>query len=190
MLHVSAQGDQPVSLAFFLEKGLDINSQERRGSSPLHWAAFSGSELTLNYIMAWGGDVHQKDLRGLTPLHLAVKSYKENRSSKAIKQLLIKGADRNIMDNDKKKPIDYIPLPRPGEPIDPLVVDIRNVLKDQWTILGDCLMIRNTFKKQRKSALTLIIYFVLMGVSIMLLEISSYEILRVSGTSDWLLYSS
>ena len=26
MLHVSAQGDQPVSLAFFLEMGLDINS--------------------------------------------------------------------------------------------------------------------------------------------------------------------
>lgn len=58
MLHVSAQGDQPVSLAFFREKGLDINSVELRGSSPLHWAAFSGSDLTLNYIIAWGGDVH------------------------------------------------------------------------------------------------------------------------------------
>ena len=58
MLHVSAQGDQPVSLVYFLDKGLDINAQENRGSSPLHWAAFSGSELTLNYIVSYGGNVH------------------------------------------------------------------------------------------------------------------------------------
>ena len=71
-----------------------------------------------------------KDNRGLTPLHLAVKSYKENRSSKGIKQLLIKGADRNATDNQGKKPIDYIPLPEPGEPQDILVLDIRNSLRD------------------------------------------------------------
>ena len=58
MLHVSAQGDQPVSLVYFLDKGLDINAEENRGSSPLHWAAFSGSELTLNYIVSYGGNVH------------------------------------------------------------------------------------------------------------------------------------
>jgi len=57
MLHVSAQGDQPVSLAYFLDKGLDINSKDYRSSTPLHWAAFSGAELTLNYIIAWGGDL-------------------------------------------------------------------------------------------------------------------------------------
>lgn len=58
MLHVSAQGDQPVSLAFFIEKGLPINSKDLRESTPLHWAAFSGAELTLNYIIAWGGDLN------------------------------------------------------------------------------------------------------------------------------------
>lgn len=57
MLHVSAQGDQPVSLAYFLDKALDINSKDYRSSTPLHWAAFSGAELTLNYIIAWGGDL-------------------------------------------------------------------------------------------------------------------------------------
>ena len=131
-----------------------------------------------------------RDHRGLTPLHLAVKSYKENRSSKGIKQLLIKGADRNALDFFDKKPVDYIPLPSPGEPVDSLVLDIRNVLKDQWTILGDCLMIRNTFKKQKKQAFTLVCYFVLMGFSLVLLEFSSYDVLRVAGTSDWLLFSS
>ncbi len=85
MLHVSAQGDNPVSLAYFLDLGLDINSRDFRKSTPLHWAAFSGAELTLNYIIAWGGEVEAQDNKGLTPLHLAVKSYRENRSTRAIK---------------------------------------------------------------------------------------------------------
>jgi ankyrin repeat protein len=30
MLHVAAQGDQPISLAFFRKKGLSINSTDKR----------------------------------------------------------------------------------------------------------------------------------------------------------------
>ena len=111
MLHVSAQGDSPVSLAYFLEKGLDINSKDFRESTPLHWAAFSNAECILNYIIAWGGDLNAQDSKGLTPLHLAVKSYKDNHSTRGIKQLLLKGADRNALDYETKKPIDYVPLP-------------------------------------------------------------------------------
>ena len=78
-------------------------------STPLHWAGFSGADLTLNYLLAWGSDMEMRDSKGLTPLHLTVKSVKENRSSKGIKQLLIKGADRNAIDNEGKKPVDYLP---------------------------------------------------------------------------------
>jgi ankyrin repeat protein len=99
MLHVAAQGDQPVSLSYFIEKGLNINSKDARNSTPLHWASFSGAELTMSYIVAWGGDLEAKDTKGLTPLHLAVKSYREFHSMKGIKQLLIKGADRDALDN-------------------------------------------------------------------------------------------
>ena len=77
----------------------------------MHWAGFSGADLTLNYILAWGGDTEMRDSKGLTPLHLAVKSSKEHRSTKGVKQLLIKGADRNALDNVGMKPIDYMPLP-------------------------------------------------------------------------------
>ena len=114
-------------------------------------------------------------------MHLAVKSYKENRSTKGIKQLLIKGADRNALDFETRKPIDYVPIPLVGERVDPLALEIRKLLRDEWSILGDCLMIKNTFKKQTKSSFTLICYFLLMGISFGLLELSSYKLLRVSG---------
>ena len=53
-LHVAAQGDQPGSLYFFHKiKGLDIKDKDNRGSTPLHWAIFSMSELAMVYILAW-----------------------------------------------------------------------------------------------------------------------------------------
>lgn len=50
-----------------------------------------------------------------------------------------------------------------------MALEIRKVLKDEWSLLGDCLMIKNTFKKQKKNSFTLICYFILMFVSFSLL---------------------
>lgn len=58
MLHCAAQGDQPISLAIFLQLGLDINSPDTRLSTPLHWAAFAGADLALQYILAQGAEVN------------------------------------------------------------------------------------------------------------------------------------
>jgi hypothetical protein len=41
-MHIGAQGDQPVSLAYFREKGLSLHEKDQKGSTPLHWAAFLG----------------------------------------------------------------------------------------------------------------------------------------------------
>jgi ankyrin repeat protein len=73
MLHVAAQGDNPNSIYYFIQEGLDINKGDSRNSSPLHWASFSGAELSMSYIVSWGGNLEAVDSKGLTPLHLAVK---------------------------------------------------------------------------------------------------------------------
>ena len=113
---------------------------------------------------------------------MAVKSHKENRSTKGIKQLLIKGADRNALDFQALRPIDYVPLPNKenGLDHDPIAIEIRKLLTEEWSVLGDCLNIRTTFKKQERTPLTLACYFILMSVSFGLLWVSSYKILRVS----------
>lgn len=58
MLHVAAQGDSASSLFVFKELGLDINSKDRRGSTPLHWACFRQSEVALSYLLAWGPNLN------------------------------------------------------------------------------------------------------------------------------------
>ena len=58
MLHVAAQGDSPYSLAYFSDKGLDINQYDHEISTPLHWACFQNSFLSVHYLIAMGADLN------------------------------------------------------------------------------------------------------------------------------------
>ena len=84
LLHCAAQGDQPLMIYYLLREDtdLDINTADCRGSTSLHWAAYSKSELSLNCLLAWGAQTEVYDGKEMTPLHLAVKqvdSMKTNR---------------------------------------------------------------------------------------------------------------
>lgn len=50
------------------------------------------------YLLAWKAEVNAIDLNGITPLHLAIKSAEDLKSSRSVRHLLIKGADRSITD--------------------------------------------------------------------------------------------
>jgi len=103
VMHIAAQGDQPISLAYFLRKGFDIQELDNKGSTPLHWAAFLGMENATIYLTSWGSDPNLKDVEsGFTPLHLAVVSG----NGRVVRRLLIKGANRHIKDNEDKTPKD------------------------------------------------------------------------------------
>jgi palmitoyltransferase len=103
VMHIAAQGDQPISLAYFLRKGFDIQELDNKGSTPLHWAAFLGMENATIYLTSWGSDPNVKDVEsGFTPLHLAVVSG----NGRVVRRLLIKGANRHIKDNEDKTPKD------------------------------------------------------------------------------------
>lgn len=168
--------------------GLDINSRDKRHSTPMHWAAVSAAELTLSYIIAWGGDMEAMDIKGHTALHFACKKHKENKSTKGIKQLLIKGANRNAMDFEGKRPIDYVQTEaKPSAQ----AADIIKLLRDDgWSFTGDCLVLRTTFRKQEKKPYTLIAYFVLMVLTFIMQHVSTYAAIELTDTHAGLLSTS
>jgi palmitoyltransferase ZDHHC13/17 len=52
MLHLAAQGDKPSTLLYLHGRPLDINQQDSKMTTPLHWASFSGSEKIVEYLLA------------------------------------------------------------------------------------------------------------------------------------------
>lgn len=112
--------------------GLDINSKDRRESTPLHWAAFAGAELALSYIVAWNPNIDARDSKGLTPLHLAVIASEDLRSTKSIKQLLIKGADIYVTDALGRRPIDLLKDFRSSS--HSLIIEISKLLVSQFPL--------------------------------------------------------
>jgi len=109
VLHIAAQGDQPITLYFFHKiMRLPIDTVDSRGSTPLHWACFSSSELSLIYILAWCKPHHLEiqDVDGYSPLHLAVKSTETLKSCRPVRALLYRGASRESKDKKGLRPID------------------------------------------------------------------------------------
>ena len=128
----------------------------------------------MNFILAWGADLTATDTKGLSPLHLAVKASKDIKSTKAIKQLLVKGADVHAEDFTGYKPIDYVNEKAQDE----ISVEIRKLLNQKWTIAGDLLMLKSSFKKISKSPRTLILNLFLMSMCFFLMEFSVFPGLK------------
>jgi ankyrin repeat protein len=108
MMHVASQGDQAYSLTYFRQEGLSINELDSKKSTPLHFACFKGAETSIYYLLGWGCDVNAVDDNGNTPLHIAVQYALEFRDCRAVKEMLIRGADRQIKNVNGRRPIDNI----------------------------------------------------------------------------------
>jgi hypothetical protein len=87
---------------------MDINIKDNRMSTPLHWACYSKSEIALNYILSMQPDLNVQDAKGFTPLHLAVKSVESLKSTRPVRALLLKGADREARDNQGMRAVEVI----------------------------------------------------------------------------------
>ena len=75
VIHMASQGNQAASIVYFKEKyKIDIMSVDAYGSTPLHWACYTGSEQAFNFLISYKVDINLQDNQGLTPLHLAIVS--------------------------------------------------------------------------------------------------------------------
>ena len=79
---------------------MDINEPDLRGSTSLHWAVYSKSELALNYLLAWGAETEVFDSKEMTPLHLAVKQVEAMKTNRMVRALLLTGANREVVDSE------------------------------------------------------------------------------------------
>ena len=155
MLHTAAQGDQAFMLYYFKQLGLDTNSKDNRGSTPLHWACFSKSEIAISYLLAWDIRIDEPDQRGLTPLHLAVKAVNDLNTTRPVRALLISGASRKVEDKINRKPIDLI-----DEVDDPkLKIELKEILKTPSSL--GCLMLKTPLRKVSKKPTTMLFYIFL-----------------------------
>lgn len=89
---MAAQNNKVSTFIYFQGK-IDINAPDQKGNTPLHWAAYSGSEEVVSYLMAIDGvKINPQDSMRNTPLMLAT-AYG---NTKIVRRLLIKGASRRI----------------------------------------------------------------------------------------------
>ena len=72
---MAAEANEPFSIAYFVEKGVDINLADIHNRTPLHHAALNVQQDAIDYIIAYGANVNAVDSSGRTPLHYAVQLY-------------------------------------------------------------------------------------------------------------------
>ncbi len=83
------QANEAITTARMTTKTVDL--QDKRGLTPLHWAAADGQEGAMRLLLEAGATVDVFDNEGMTPLALAV----ENEYLGAVELLLEYGADVN-----------------------------------------------------------------------------------------------
>lgn len=54
-----------------IAKGADVNYQDEKGGTALHWAVFYGHKEIINLLLMQGADPLIKDKNGITPIDVA-----------------------------------------------------------------------------------------------------------------------
>ena len=88
-------GDLPQVLSL-LEKGADIDHQNRGGATALYGASQNGHEEIVQALLARGAEIDHQAKNGETPLYLASQNGHEG----VVQALLDKGAEIDVQRND------------------------------------------------------------------------------------------
>ena len=69
---------------------MGINKEDARGSTPLHWAIYTCSELAMIYILAWltKDDIQKVDHDGFSAMHLAIKTSEQLQNTRIVRLLV------------------------------------------------------------------------------------------------------
>lgn len=95
-MHLATQGNQ-IPVMVYLKEYHNYNyfCLDNGYSSPIHWAAYSGSLESFDFLVSQGANIDAQDKDGFTPLHLAALAEKRH----IIGKLIRLGANHKIKDN-------------------------------------------------------------------------------------------
>ncbi len=99
-IHSAEKGDRSAVIAF-LESGVDIDTRDERGWTPLMVSSFNGNEEVAVLLIQKGANVHATDSAGYGPLHWSAL----NGFSTVIKLLIEKRADVNAQSKHGLTPL-------------------------------------------------------------------------------------
>jgi ankyrin repeat protein len=91
------------NIQHLLDAGIDINAQDNKGNTPLHFAVENENPAYIQKLLDSGADVNVKDNNGNTPLHFAV----EKGNLPYVDMLVEHHADIDITNNAGHAPIHY-----------------------------------------------------------------------------------
>jgi len=126
LLHMAADDEvpNPAVIRHLIELGVDVNAKDRRGWTPLHFAARTNrgpradpslQTASVKTLIDAGADVNTEDDEGVTPLHRSAFQYPWN--VKMIETLLAAGAKKTdifcrfmnaVAGPDKDKVVDLL----------------------------------------------------------------------------------
>jgi ankyrin repeat protein len=110
-IHNAAKAGNLEKIKALLKANPDlVNSKDRGGEVPLHWAIEKGNKEVVELLITCKADVNAKNERGETPLHWAVRSGR----TEMVELLLANKAVVNAQDNNGWTPLDFATNPDNG----------------------------------------------------------------------------
>ena len=73
-----------------------ISEADYDGNTPLHYACYNNSEYASFWLIGFGSDVNALNKTGDTPMHLLIKADNKLYNTKTVRELIFKGARRDI----------------------------------------------------------------------------------------------
>lgn len=92
LLHQAIACRDEATALWLIDRGVDVNAQDRRGMTALHFAALYNMPVIAEAIMAHGGNVHIVDEHGNQALWTAVMNARAGDTA-VVRLLLLHGAD-------------------------------------------------------------------------------------------------